>query len=139
VHPAAIKPFQFDATDCPDLFPPLVALAACAHGDTFISGAHRLAHKESDRAYTLKNEFAKLGLMIDQEEDRLIVHGKGTLTGALVSACGDHRIAMALAVAGLRAAGATEIAGAEAIKKSYPDFFADLSMLGASLSLPDLN
>ncbi|MBM3923140.1 MAG: 3-phosphoshikimate 1-carboxyvinyltransferase [Sphingomonadales bacterium] len=139
VHPAAIKPFQFDATDCPDLFPPLVALAAFAQGDTILSGAHRLTHKESDRAHTLKNEFAKMGVLIEQDKDQLIVHGKGVLTGALVSACGDHRIAMALAVAGLRATGATEITGAEAIKKSYPDFFADLSMLGASLSLPDLN
>jgi len=98
-----------------------------------------LTHKESDRAHTLKNEFAKMGVLIEQDKDQLIVHGKGVLAGALVSACGDHRIAMALAVAGLRATGATEITGAEAIKKSYPDFFADLSMLGASLSLPDLN
>jgi 3-phosphoshikimate 1-carboxyvinyltransferase len=59
--------------------------------------------------------------------------------GAAVAACGDHRIAMALAVAALAASGSTEISGAEAIKKSYPSFFADLSSLGASVSLPNFN
>lgn len=139
VHPSIIKPFQFDATDCPDLFPPLVALAAFAKGDTHIRGAHRLAHKESDRALTLKNEFGKMGVLIEQENDCLIVRGKGIVSGAVVSSCDDHRIAMALAVAALLGVSTTEIRGAEAIKKSYPDFFADLSMLGASVSLPDLN
>lgn len=138
VHRTAILPFEFDATDCPDLFPPLVTLAAYANGNSVIKGAGRLAHKESDRAKTLQQEFAKLKVTIDVDGDALIVRGTGKLEGAEVSACSDHRIAMALAVAALRAAGPTTIIGAEAVKKSYPAFFADLSMLGAFVSLPDL-
>ncbi|MFM8806927.1 MAG: 3-phosphoshikimate 1-carboxyvinyltransferase [Sphingomonadales bacterium] len=139
VHPSEIKPFVFDATDCPDLFPPLVALASYAPGTSIIAGAHRLYHKESDRAQTLQQEFAKMGVVVHAVDDALEVQGGGELKGASVSSCGDHRIAMALAVAALRATGPTTIAEAEAIKKSYPGFFADLSLLGASLSLPDLN
>lgn len=139
VHPSDINPFVFDATDCPDLFPPLVALAAYAKGNSIIKGAHRLKHKESDRAQTLVQEFAKMGVVIRVAEDALEVCGGGEVLGANVSSCGDHRIAMALSVAALRAKGSTNLVGAEAIKKSYPSFFADLSLLGASLSLPDFN
>jgi len=139
VHPATPRAFYFDATECPDLFPPLVALAAYAKGETILVGANRLLHKESNRAQTLMQEFAKMGVAILHDEDRLIVKGTGSVQGAAVAACGDHRIAMALAVAALAASGSTEISGAEAIKKSYPSFFADLSSLGASVSLPNFN
>lgn len=139
VHRSEIKSFVFDATDCPDLFPPLVALAAYAQGRSTIKGAHRLAHKESDRAQTLVQEFGKMGVVVHAVDDALEVQGGGEAKGASLSSCGDHRIAMALAVAALRATGPTTIADAEAIKKSYPGFFADLSLMGASLSLPDLN
>jgi 3-phosphoshikimate 1-carboxyvinyltransferase len=116
-----------------------VALAAYAKGETILVGANRLLHKESNRAQTLMQEFAKMGVAILHDEDRLIVKGTGSVQGAAVAACGDHRIAMALAVAALAASGSTEISGAEAIKKSYPAFFADLSSLGASVSLPNFN
>lgn len=139
VHPSEIKPFVFDATDCPDLFPPLVALAAYAQGKSTITGAHRLEHKESNRAQSLLQEFAKMGVQVQAADNALMVTGSGVVHGASVSSCSDHRIAMALAVAGLRAQGVTTISGAEAINKSYPSFFADLSLLGASVSLPDLN
>ncbi|MFM7646041.1 MAG: 3-phosphoshikimate 1-carboxyvinyltransferase [Sphingomonadales bacterium] len=139
VHPSAISAFVFDANDCPDLFPPLVALAAFADGESIIKGTHRLIHKESNRAKTLQQEFVKMGLDITERDDALVIKGKGSLQGACVSSCNDHRIAMALAVAALRANGSTTIEHAEAIKKSYPTFFADLSMLGASVSLPDFN
>jgi 3-phosphoshikimate 1-carboxyvinyltransferase len=139
VHPSEIKSFVFDATDCPDLFPPLVALAAYAQGTSIIKGAHRLQHKESNRAQTLQQEFAKMGVGIQSIDDSLVIEGVGGVQGANVSSCDDHRIAMALAVAALRANGSTTISGAEAISKSYPTFFADLSLLGASVSLPDLN
>ena len=139
VHPSEIKPFDFDATDCPDLFPPLVALAAYAQGVSTIKGAHRLTHKESNRAQTLQQEFEKMGVLIQASDEALVISGSGVVQGASVSSCSDHRIAMALAVAALRAQGDTTVFGAEAINKSYPSFFADLSLLGASLSLPDLN
>lgn len=133
---ASIKPFVFDASDCPDLFPPLVALAAYANGISRIKGVSRLKHKESDRALTLQEEFTKMGLVIYQEHDELCIAGVSKLSGAELSSRGDHRIAMALAVAALRADGPSTIHQVEAIRKSYPAFFSDLAVLGASLSLP---
>ena len=129
----AVRPFTFDATDCPDLFPPLVALAAFANGTSFIQGVRRLAHKESDRSLTLQEEFGKLGIVILLKDDVMEVQGTGKIRSAAVDAHGDHRIAMACAVAALRASGPVMIEGAEAINKSYPSFFEDLKKAGASI------
>jgi 3-phosphoshikimate 1-carboxyvinyltransferase len=126
----SIRAFEFDATECPDLFPPLVALAAYAGGVTVIKGAGRLTHKESDRARTLQEEFGKLGVRIELAEDEMRVHGGQQLKGGEVHSRHDHRIAMALAVAGLHAAGPVTIEEAQAIGKSYPDFYADLQRMG---------
>lgn len=134
LHPTEMNGFDFDATDCPDLFPPLVALAAYCKGNTTIKGVSRLAHKESNRALTLQDEFAKMGLAIDLEDDLMIIHGGVPLKGANVHSHHDHRIAMACAVAALKADGDTLIAAAEAINKSYPDFYNDLRKLGATVA-----
>jgi 3-phosphoshikimate 1-carboxyvinyltransferase len=128
-----LKAFQFDATECPDLFPPLVALAAYCKGTTEIHGVSRLAHKESDRGLTLRDEFGKMGLSIELDGDRMYVHGGGGLKGATVHSRHDHRIAMACAVAALKADGPVTIEEAEAINKSYPDFYEDLKKLGGQL------
>ena len=136
LNPAVMNAFEFDATDCPDLFPPLVALAACCKGVTKIKGVSRLAHKESNRANTLQEEFGKMNVKIELHDDIMIIHGGSVLKGAQVHSRHDHRIAMACAVAALNASGETIIEEAQAIKKSYPDFYSDLKTLGASLSLP---
>ncbi|HRA12679.1 MAG TPA: 3-phosphoshikimate 1-carboxyvinyltransferase, partial [Chitinophagaceae bacterium] len=127
--------FYFDATDCPDLFPPLVALAAYCNGDSTIKGVSRLAHKESNRAITLQEEFGKMGVKIDLTDDIMTVHGGIGVKGATVHSRHDHRIAMACAVAALKAEGETTIEEAGAVKKSYPDFYNDLEKLGADVSL----
>jgi len=125
--------FHFDATDCPDLFPPLVALASVCTGSSFIKGVSRLAHKESDRAATLQEEFSKLGVDILINDDVMGIKGVHSLKAATVHSRHDHRIAMAAAVAALRATGPVLIEKADAINKSYPDFFSDLAELGASV------
>lgn len=132
--PAPLKSFHFDATDCPDLFPPLVALAAHAAGVSEITGVSRLAHKESNRGITLKEEFAKLGIGIDLDGDLMKVHGSKDLHGNAVHSRHDHRIAMACAVAALAAKGETIIHAAEAIDKSFPEFYHQIKQLGASIS-----
>ncbi|OSZ80339.1 3-phosphoshikimate 1-carboxyvinyltransferase [Chitinophagaceae bacterium IBVUCB2] len=137
IHPTEMNGFYFDATDCPDLFPPLVALAAYCNGKTTIKGVSRLTHKESNRAITLQDEFDKMGVTIDLEDDKMIIHGGGTVKGADVHSQHDHRIAMACAVAALKATEETVIEEAQAVKKSYPDFYNDLKSLGASVSLPN--
>ncbi len=136
VHPSEMDAFYFDATDCPDLFPPLVALAAYCKGKTTIKGVSRLTHKESNRALTLQDEFDKMGVQIDLLGDEMAVHGGGKVKGADVHSHHDHRIAMACAVAALKADSEMEIEEAEAVKKSYPDFYNDLKSLGAAVSLP---
>jgi 3-phosphoshikimate 1-carboxyvinyltransferase len=123
-----LNAFEFDATHCPDLFPPLVALAVTCKGESVIKGVHRLKGKESDRAITLREEFGKLGAEIILNGDTMNVRGS-ELHGGVVYSHKDHRIAMALAIAGLRAKGVIEIEGAEAINKSYPEFFEDLERL----------
>ena len=129
--------FEFDATDCPDLFPPLVALAAHIKGESVIYGTDRLRHKESDRAIVLQREFGKLGLPIELDGNAMRVVGGTGLQGGVVHATGDHRIAMSLAIAALRANGPVVIEEAESVRKSYPDFWDDLRSVGASVSLSD--
>ncbi|MCK5801403.1 MAG: 3-phosphoshikimate 1-carboxyvinyltransferase [Lentisphaeria bacterium] len=125
---ASLAAFDFHAGNCPDLFPPLVALAAHCDGVSTIRGALRLTHKESNRALVLQREFGKLGIRVDVDGDVMQVHG-GTVTGGTIDACGDHRIAMAGAVAALAAKGAVTVTGAECVDKSYPEFHDDLATL----------
>ena len=132
--PLPLKAFHFDATDCPDLFPPLVALAAYCEGTTVIEGAGRLTHKESNRAVTLQEEFGKMGIEIRLQDDLMLVTGTGKLKQAATHSHHDHRIAMACAVAALKAEGPVTIAEADAINKSYPGFYQHLQSLGATVT-----
>lgn len=141
VRPLPMKAFHFDATDCPDLFPPLVALAAYCEGKSVIEGVSRLEHKESNRAISLQTEFAKMGVEIQLQDDLMIVQGMkdgahvSALKASVVHSHHDHRIAMATAVAALKATGPVVIEAADAINKSYPDFFMHLQQLGVDLSI----
>ncbi len=133
IAPLPLKAFHFNATDCPDLFPPLVALAACCEGTTVIEGVSRLSHKESDRGITLQGEFGKLGIEISLQDDLMVIKGGTGVKAATVRSHHDHRIAMACAVAGLCASGEVVIEDADAINKSYPDFYDHLQQLGADI------
>ena len=131
-----LKPFHFNATDCPDLFPPLVALAVYCNGTSVIEGVSRLAHKESNRGLTLQSEFAKMGVEIKLQDDLMIIYGGNGIKGTTVHSNHDHRIAMACAIAAFGATSETVIEEAEAINKSYSNFYEQLKMLGATISLP---
>ncbi len=135
IGPLPLKAFHFNATDCPDLFPPLVALAAYCEGTTVIEGVSRLAHKESDRGLTLQEEFAKLGVEIQLQGDLMLIKGssKPTIKSTTVHSRHDHRIAMACAVAAFKSDGPVCIENADAINKSYPNFFEHLQLLGATI------
>ena len=133
VEPATLQPFNFDATDRDNLFPPLVALAAYCKGTSVIQGVSRLAHKESNRALTLQQEFLKMGVSIKLQDDLMLVEGGAALKGGALHSHHDHRIAMAVAVAALKAEGETTIDEAEAIDKSYPAFYEHLKLLGVSV------
>jgi 3-phosphoshikimate 1-carboxyvinyltransferase len=133
VSPSSLHAFEFDATECPDLFPPLVALAAYCKGVTKIKGVNRLTHKESNRGLTLQDVFGKMSIQIELDGDVMLVHGGVQPKGANVHSHHDHRIAMAAAIAALGAEGPVEIADAEAIDKSYPAFYNDLKLLGVRI------
>ena len=131
---ADLKSFKFDATDCPDLFPPLAVLAAYCNGTSIITGTHRLIAKESNRAETLKEIFGKMGIEILLLKDEMHITG-GKIKSAVVSSHHDHRIAMAAAIAGLGASGPIEIENAESINKSYPQFYNDLKKLSTDINI----
>ena len=120
--------FEFNATQCPDLFPALAALAAAAEGESIIYGTHRLEHKESNRAETIAEEYKKLGIEVRLEGDAMYIKG-GKIRSAEVESHHDHRIAMSLAVSALRSDGELLIRNAECVAKSFPDFFGVLESL----------
>lgn len=124
-----LKAFTFDATNCPDLFPALAALAAAAEGESTIIGTNRLMHKESDRAETIRCEYEKLGISVDISEDNIMKIQGGKILPATVFSHNDHRIAMSLAVSALRCEGTVTIENAECVEKSYPEFFEDLESI----------
>ncbi len=132
--PSGIVSFEFDATDCPDLFPPLAALAACCKGTTKITGVHRLAHKESNRALTIQEELGKMNIKVELNDNVMEIEGTTDIKAATVHSHHDHRIAMMCALLALKANGETTIEMAEAINKSYPDFYMHLQHLGASVN-----
>ncbi len=133
ISKSALRAFEFDATESPDLFPPLVALASHSVGTSAIKGVSRLGYKESDRAAALQQEFGKMNIKTEIKGDLMFITG-GTVRGAVVDSHGDHRIAMAAAVAALASTGRVVITGAEAVAKSYPGFFDDLCSISAMIT-----
>ena len=124
-----LRAFEFDATNSPDLFPALAALAAAAEGESVIIGTERLRHKESDRAETIRSEYEKLGIEVDISEENIMKIRGGEINPATVFGHNDHRIAMSLAVSALRCKGEVRIENAECVEKSYPTFFEDLESI----------
>ena len=132
VWQSEIQAFEFDATHCPDLFPPLAALAAFANGVSIIHGASRLLHKESNRAKTLQQEFAKAGIRIVLRDDEMKIYPAATRQSQILSH-NDHRIAMAAAVLGMAGAHTT-ILQSDSVSKSFPGFFSLMQNAGARIT-----
>jgi 3-phosphoshikimate 1-carboxyvinyltransferase len=124
-----LNAFSFDAADCPDLFPVLSILAASCNGTTELKGLHRLVHKESNRAASIAYMLQHLGVSFYEEGDSLFITGKKKFAGATIPSFNDHRMAMAAAIAALRAESTIVITEAEAVSKSYPLFFEHLDLL----------
>jgi 3-phosphoshikimate 1-carboxyvinyltransferase len=133
IQPSHLAAIAMDAADCPDLVPPLAAMACYAHGKTKIMNAGRLRTKESNRLAALSSELKKMGAEIQETGDGLEIMGEVPLEGANVSSHNDHRIAMACSIAALGARGATMIDDVKCIAKSYPGFFDDLKRLGGDI------
>ncbi|WP_122089608.1 3-phosphoshikimate 1-carboxyvinyltransferase [Halalkalicoccus subterraneus] len=123
-----------DVGDTPDLLPTIATLGAAAAGETRITNCEHVRYKETDRVSAMANELEKLGASVTEHEDELVVHGGDSeLSGATVEGYDDHRVIMALALAGLVAEGETVVRGAEHVDVSFPEFFDVLYDLGATI------
>lgn len=130
VCPGALSGCEIDASQIPDLVPPIAAVAALSRGTTVITGAKRLRIKESDRLSCVTRELNALGARIKETEDGLVIDGVNELKGGEADGCNDHRIVMALSIAAMRSCGKVTINGCECINKSYPKFFEHYNSLG---------
>ncbi|MBP1910371.1 3-phosphoshikimate 1-carboxyvinyltransferase [Methanolobus bombayensis] len=128
-----LKGTTFDAGATPDLVPTIAVLAACAEGTTVIENAEHVRYKETDRLHAMALELTKMGISVREEPDQLIITG-GKLRGAELHGWHDHRIIMALTIAGM-VAGDTVIDTAEAVDISFPTFFDEMKKLGAAVEL----
>lgn len=129
VRSSSLHGVTVEGTSIPTMIDELAVLAVIAtqaDGETVVKNAGELRHKESDRIASIVDNLVLLGADIEARSDGFAVRGPTPLKGTSVHSRGDHRIAMAMAVAGLLAEGETKISGSEAIDISYPRFFEDL-------------
>jgi len=135
VRRSALEGIEVGVADTPDLLPTIAVLGAAAEGTTRIVDAEHVRYKETDRVSAMAEELERMGASVEEEHDALVVYGgDSVLRSARVDGRADHRIVMALSVAGLVAEGTTTVAGAEHIDVSFPDFFDVLYGLGADVA-----
>lgn len=121
--------------DTPDLLPTIAVLGAAADGTTRLTNCEHVRYKETDRVAAMAEALTALGADVEEHPDTLVIHGgESDLQGARLDGRADHRIIMALSVAGLVAEGDTTVVGAEHVDVSFPEFFDVLHGLGASVS-----
>lgn len=138
IYKSALQPTNIDLQDCPDLGPILNVMAMYAQGETTIYNAQRLRYKESDRIAAMEEELLKLGATIHTTEGEIIIHGNKSYSGDVnLSGHKDHRIVMSLSVAATLFDKPVIIEGAQAINKSYPTFFEDLTRIGVKVDILD--
>lgn len=117
-----------------DEFPVFSIAAAMAKGITTVNQAEELRYKESDRISVICSTLKKLGIQVQENRDGFVIYGSGKILGGItIDSHGDHRIAMAFAVAGIAARHPLQINNAEIIDESYPEFISTLSSLGANI------
>lgn len=136
-RPANLRGLEIGGALVPSLIDELPALAVAAtqaQGTTVVRDAAELRVKETDRIAALATELRAMGASFQPTPDGFVIAGPTPLHGARVDAHGDHRMAMALAVAGLAARGETVISGAETVAKSFPAFVETLRALGAEVA-----
>lgn len=122
-----------EVVDMIDEFPVFAVAAAMAEGTTVVRQAAELRHKESDRIAVLAAELRKIGITMEESPDGFAIRGPSAISGGRIDSHGDHRLAMALAVAGLVSREKVEIQGAECVSESFPGFFETMHALGADL------
>jgi 3-phosphoshikimate 1-carboxyvinyltransferase len=130
-----LNAYTINAKDIPDLVPILAVLGSFGNGTSRIVGAERLKIKESDRLIATADALNRIGGKVTPTNDGLIIEPIEHFTGGTVDGFGDHRIVMAAAIASTRATSDITIIGANAIEKSYPNFFRDFENLGGKINV----
>ena len=125
---------KIDLNACIDALPILSVIACFAKGPTEITNARVARKKESDRISCITSELKKMGALVEEKEDGLIIH-PSTLHGAHLSSYHDHRLALSLSIAALAAKGSSRIQGVECITKTYPEFYSDFCKIGAEIKI----
>lgn len=127
---------ELNVSQCPDLVPPLAAMAALRSGTCHLVNAARLRLKESDRLAAVTEVLNTLGAQVEEKADSLTIHGVKQLEGGATVDChNDHRIAMMAAVAATRCRKPVSLLGAECVNKSYPQFWDHYRMLGGNIDV----
>ncbi|HEY8462771.1 MAG TPA: 3-phosphoshikimate 1-carboxyvinyltransferase [Bacillota bacterium] len=132
-----LRGITVDVSDIPDALPILSVVACYAEGDTRLTGIEMVRAKETDRVAVMREELAKMGASIEDTPKSMTIHGGRKLTGSVVASHSDHRVAMSLAVAGLRADGDTIITDAECASVSFPGFYEMMNRVGAGFVVKD--
>jgi 3-phosphoshikimate 1-carboxyvinyltransferase len=134
VRGSDLEGIDVSVADTPDLLPTIAVVGAAADGATRITDAEHVRYKETDRVSAMTETLSRMGATVDEHEDELVIHGGDSdLEGTTLDGRADHRIVMALSVAGLVADGSTTITGAEHVDVSFPGFFEVLADLGADI------
>lgn len=136
-YPVQTKGCVIDFAQSPDLGPALTVLAALSSGVTEFVNAARLRIKECDRITCMKDELTKLGAKIEEKPDGMVITGVDKLTGGVVDSHNDHRVAMAIAMASLKATGDIKILNAACVSKSYPNFWEIFESIGGNVVYED--
>jgi len=123
---------EIDCSEIPDLFPILCVIGALSQGKTTLYNASNIRLKESDRISVMARELGKMGVHVEEYDDKLIIYKCEKLVGSMIDHENDHRIAMACIVAALFCHNNSEIKNLDIIKDSYPSFIEDLKKIGAS-------
>jgi 3-phosphoshikimate 1-carboxyvinyltransferase len=131
VRKSRLKAIRADLSNCIDMLPTVAVLAATADGVSHLTGIERARLKESDRVAAVREGLERMAVPVTVEEDRMIIIGTSP-KGAVVDSKDDHRIAMAFALLGT-VAGETVIEGAECVSKTYPEFWEEMTSLGAEV------
>lgn len=139
VSPAPLKGVQIDASGIPDLVPILSVAASFAHGVTVVQNAARLRIKECDRLAAVNECLTNMGVVCAESDDELVIWGGDGVRGGNVFSFNDHRMVMSMAIAASAARENTTIREAQAVKKSYPHFFADFEKLGGKANVLDID
>jgi len=134
VKGGSLKGYMIDLNSMPDALPALSVLACFAEGETILRNVSQARIKETDRIKAMATELRKMGADVEEFPDGMIIR-KSKLKGVKVRGYKDHRIVMALSLAGLASEGKTQITTAEAINVTFPSFVDSMKKLGAQLEL----